>query len=178
MKRSKFIKAGAGLGAMALIPYASIGADSPAHLVANAAKIVRNKNGKKLNVLGDRMTLKLTGTDTGGLYSLIEENNEPGVEIPMHVHENEDEIFKVIEGQLEVQVGDEKYILEPGDLAFCPRNIPHTWKVIGDQKAKVYLSFFPAGLEEMFEELSELPQGPPDMEKVAEITGKFGVKFV
>lgn len=178
MKRSEFIKAGAGLGAMTLIPYASIGADSPAHLVANAAKIVRNKNGKKLNVLGDIMTLKLTAKDTDGHYSLIEQDNEPGVGIPMHVHEKEDELFKVIEGQLEVQIADEKYILGPGDLAFCPRNIPHTWKVIGDQNAKVDLSFFPAGLEEMFEELAELAQGPPDMEKVAEITGKFGVRFI
>jgi len=37
---------------------------------------------------------------------------------------------------------------------------------------------FPAGIEDMFEELGALPPGPPDFPKVAEICGRYGVKFV
>lgn len=178
MKRSDFIKTSAGLGAIALIPYASYGKEFSNHEAFKAAKIVRNKTGRELNVLGDKMTFKLTGKDTDGQYSLIEQNNEPGVGIPMHVHDNEDELFKVINGQLEVQIADNQYILGPGDLAFCPRGVPHSWKVTGDQDAKIDLSFFPAGLEDMFEELATLAQGPPDLGIIAGITGKYGVKFV
>jgi len=38
-------------------------------------------------------------------------------------------------------------------------------------------SAFPAGIEFMFTELAELPEGPPDFEKVAEICGKHGISF-
>ena len=103
---------------------------------------------------------------------------DPGMQIPLHVHENEDEVFKVIEGQMEITVGDKKTILKAGDLAFAPRNIPHSWKVVGDTKAKVALSVFPAGLEIMFEELSALPAGPPDFGKVAAIAKEYGISFI
>lgn len=141
-------------------------------------KIVRNEEGKTINVIGDLQTLKLTGKDTNGLFTLIEEHNDPGVGIPPHVHENEDEVFKVLEGEMELTVGGETTLLKAGDLAFGPRGIPHSWRIVGDKKARVILSVFPSGIEDMFEELAQLPPGPPDFPKVAEICGRYGVNFV
>jgi len=46
------------------------------------------------------------------------------------------------------------------------------------KKAKVDLSIFPAGIENMFVELSKLPPGPPDMKTVSEICGTYGIKFL
>ena len=134
--------------------------------------------GKTINVLGDIQTIKLTGKETNGLFTLIEEENVPGAAIPMHVHENEDEVFKVIQGEMELTVGDKTTILRAGDLAFGPRGVPHTWKIVGTKKAKVILSVFPAGIEVMFEELASLPAGPPDLPKVADICGRYGISFI
>ncbi|WP_372745988.1 quercetin 2,3-dioxygenase [Lutibacter sp.] len=147
-------------------------------LNTKSPKIVRNGDGKKINVIGDIQTFKLTGKDTGGLFTLIEEENEPGVGIPPHVHSNEDEVFKVIEGEMELTVGDTTTVLKAGDLAFGPRGIPHSWKIIGDKKAKVILSVFPSGIENMFEELGNLPPGPPNFAIVSEICGRYGVEFI
>ncbi len=61
---------------------------------------------------------------------------------------------------------------------FLPRNIPHTWKVVGTSNTKMYLDILPAELENMFEELNKLPVEPPDFLKVTEICGRFGIKFV
>jgi len=141
-------------------------------------KIVRENEGRSINVLGDMQTIKLTGKDTNGLFTLIEEHNDPGTGIPLHVHTNEDEIFKVIEGEMELTVGDKTTILKAGDLAFGPRGIPHSWRIVGDKKAKVILSVFPSGIENMFEELGNIPPGPPDFPKVAEICGSYGVNFI
>jgi len=140
--------------------------------------VVRHNEGKQQVVLGDHQTVKLTGKDTNNQFTLIEQYNEPGMEIPMHVHQNEDEVFHVLEGELEVRVGSETKVLRSGDLGFLPRGIPHSWKVVGDQKAKALLSIFPSGIEMMFKELTELPAGPPNFEKVAEICGKYNIKFV
>jgi hypothetical protein len=38
-------------------------------------------------------------------------------------------------------------------------------------------NIFPAGLENMFEELDKLPEGPPDF-NVAEICERYGIQFV
>ncbi len=174
MKRSDFLKV-AGVGVMA--PFATLNTElvNPGKL---SPKIVRSSEGKKVNVLGDKMTFKLTGEETNGHYTLIEQNNEPGVGIPLHLHEDEDEIFRVIEGELEITIREETTVLKAGDTAFAPRGIPHTWRVVGNKPAKVDLSFYPAGLEKMFEELASLPPGPPDMEKVTEICGRYNVRFV
>ena len=140
--------------------------------------IVKNDEGHKLNVMGDNQVIKLSSKDTNGRFTLIEQNNNPGMGIPPHVHENEDEVFHVLVGEVEIIIGEEATVLSAGDMIFCPRGVAHSWKVVGEEKAKAMLSIFPAGLEGMFEELSALTAGPPDMEKVIGICGKYNLKFV
>ncbi|MBT8178493.1 MAG: cupin domain-containing protein [Eudoraea sp.] len=141
-------------------------------------KIVRDNEGDVLNVIGDIQTHKLVGGDTNN--QIVEWVNEvdPGVGIPPHVHTKEDEIFRVLKGQVEIMVGGKTTVLEAGDVAFAPKNIVHSWKIIGTGKASMSTSAFPAGIELMFGELGELPPGPPDFEKVAEICGRYGIRFV
>ena len=144
----------------------------------NNPKIIRSEEGQNLNVIGDMQTIKLSGKDTGGQFTLIEEENIPGTMIPLHVHNNEDEVFKVLKGQMELTVGGTTTILNAGDIGYGPKGVPHSWKIVGSEKAKVILSVFPAGIEVMFEELSRLPEGPPDMQKVTGICGRYGIRFL
>ena len=140
------------------------------------SKIVRAEQGRKQNVLGDEETVKLCGADTGGQLLLIEQTSLPGVGIPLHVHINEDEIFHVISGSLKVVVGKEEHVLEAGDLAFCPRGIPHSWEVVGTERARVLLTNTPAGLEHMLSALAALP---PDAgtEEIQQISSEYGISF-
>ena len=178
MKRNDFLKISSALGVALLSIPKIVSLNTVAFKNKLKAKIVRADEGHTISVIGDIQTIKLTGKDTNGLFTLIEEENIPGTGIPLHVHENEDEVFKVIEGEMELTVGDKTTILKPGDLAFGPRGIPHSWKIIGNKKAKVILSVFPAGIEVMFEELGNLPPGPPDFQKVTEICGRNGITFI
>jgi len=190
MERKDFLKKSAiGIGALSIIPMINACKSESKKEVINEPlksevtelqkpKIVKETEGNKLNVLGDNQNIKLTGADTNGQYTLIEQNNEPGVGIPPHVHENEDEVFQVLSGQVEMVIADKTTTLQAGDLIFCPKGVPHSWKVVGEEKARAMLSIFPAGLEGMFRELAELPAGPPDMEKVTAICGKYNLKFV
>ncbi|MEH0157121.1 cupin domain-containing protein [Limibacter armeniacum] len=143
------------------------------------SQIIKANEGRKLNVIGDHQTIKLTGKDTNGLFTLIEQNNPPGTQLPKHMHEREDEVFQLLEGEVEFTVGDTRSVLKAGDTIFLPRMIPHSFKVLGNQNARVILSIFPAGIEGMFELLSQLPDdGPPDFEKVVRICGDYGVKLM
>jgi len=99
-----------------------------------------------------------------------------GSGIPYHVHQHEDEIFEIITGELEVTVNGEVHLLNKGDMVFLPKRVPHGFKALQDTIMRV--SIVPAGAEQMFVELSILPPGPPDMEKVSQICRRYGVTFI
>lgn len=141
-------------------------------------KIVTQKEGTFLNVMGDHQTVKLSGKDTNGQFTLVEQNNPPGTGIPPHLHEREDEIFQVVQGEVEFMMNGKAETLKAGDLVYLPKGTPHGFRVTGSQPAKVMLSIFPAGIEGMFEKLSQLPEGPPDMKKITAICGEYGVRFI
>ena len=179
MDRKKFIQTSSiGLG-LALFPRILQGQNKTKKTIVNAKpKIVKDSEGDVLNVIGDIQTHKLVGSDTGNQIVEWVDNVEPGVGIPPHIHTLEDEIFRVVKGQIEIMVDGQTTILNAGDVAFAPKNIPHSWKVIGTEKAKMMTSAFPSGIEIMFQELAKLPEGPPDFEKVTEICAKHGIRFV
>jgi len=181
MDRNKFLKAsGLGLG-FALIPgmvQCQSSSDNGYAVGKVDPKIVGDTEGAILNVIGDIQTHKLTGTDTGNQIVEWVDDVEPGVGIPPHIHSSEDEIFRVIRGQIEIMIAGKTTILNEGDIAFAPKEVPHSWKVVGTEKAKMITSAFPAGIENMFYELADLPPGPPNFEKVSKICGAYGVRFV
>lgn len=185
MNRKKFLKTAAiNTGVLAIAPMVMAKSNGFNSLINSNdlnktdPKVLRTGEGKDQIVLGDHQILKLSGKDTNGQFTLIEQYNNPGMEIPMHIHQDEDEVFHVLSGELEIKVGEDTKLLKAGDIGFCPRGVPHSWKVTGKEKAKVMLSIFPSGLELMFNELAELPAGPPDFEKVAQICSEYNIQFV
>lgn len=138
-------------------------------------KILPLGTGSRINVLGDNITIRLTGEDTGGAFTLVEQTNPPGVSIPMHYHKNEEELFHIIEGSMVFTVGGQSHVASAGTTVFLPRNIPHAWEVVGDVPVKTLLQVVPAGAEKMWRELSEMPADPPDMARAVEIAARYGI---
>jgi quercetin dioxygenase-like cupin family protein len=135
---------------------------------------------RRITVIGDEMLVRMTGRETDGTVSLFEQRTPPGGGVPMHVHDREDELFQVLAGNVEFTIGGTNgtsFVARPGDNAWGPRRVPHAWKVVGNEMARILIVATPSGLEDMFEALSKLPPGPPDFAKVAEICGRFGVRF-
>lgn len=146
MDRKKFIQSSAlGVG-FTLFPLVAQchTTDSDTRKTGTATpKIVTDAQGSVFNVIGDIQTHKLIGTDTGRQIIEWVSNVEPGVGIPPHIHTKEDEIFRVIEGQVEIMVDGETSILNAGDIVFAPKGIPHSWQVVGTEKAKMMASALP-----------------------------------
>ena len=68
---------------------------------------------------------------------------------PLHRHDF-DETFYVLEGQLTVQLGDELFRVETGELAFAPRGVAHTFTNLAEEPAGYLIVFTPAGFERHF----------------------------
>ena len=81
-------------------------------------------DGERL-VFGEATILVRASADTtGGAFTVFEEV-PPMVDTPLHVHQNEDELFYVLEGEHVYQVGTQEFRAGPGGLVFAPRGTPH-----------------------------------------------------
>jgi mannose-6-phosphate isomerase-like protein (cupin superfamily) len=79
--------------------------------------------GEQLRFSDADFVIRASAATTGGAFSVIEEIAP--LDTPLHVHEHEDELFYVLEGEHVFQVGDEEFEVGPGGLAFGPRGVPH-----------------------------------------------------
>ena len=58
-----------------------------------------------------------------------------------HAHSNQEQAFYILEGKMEVTVGDDTYIAVSGDTVFLPRNVMHGHRNVGDVPLKfVFIS--------------------------------------
>ena len=96
-----------------------------------------------------RVTVKAGSAETDHTFSQIETNDPRGSGPPLHLHHNEDETFYVLEGEVTVQVGDERIDLAAGDFLFGPREVPHAY-VVRSQRARMLVTASPAGVEQFF----------------------------
>jgi len=134
------------------------------------------------------MSALAEGEDTGGRLSVFEILFPPDSGPPLHVHEREDEFFYVLEGGLNVQMGEEELEAPAGSLVFQPRGRPHTFKS-SSEGARVLLLVLPSGFEGYFRALSRPaeamtlppPAGPPSSEQMAAMEAalaEHGCRFV
>jgi len=126
--------------------------------------------------------------DTNGAFLLVEAMLAPGTEPPPHVHTREDELFYLLEGELDVYVGERAFNAKAGECVFMPRFKPHAF-VIRSAQFRLLALFTPAGLEEVFRGMSspakslELPKGAVtystgDLRQTAQRLSEYGVRFL
>ncbi len=127
----------------------------------------------------NHVRLKVRSEHTAGSYLVIEVEHEPGDGIPPHQHSVEDEIAYIVEGTAEMTVGDETHIATSGTTVFLPKNVPHGYMAVGDERLEMMWTVIPGrGFEDMFLAISKLPAGELNAEKMAEIASEFGIEFV
>ena len=109
--------------------------------------------GERLRLGEVEIVVKVSAAATAGAFALFEER-EP-LDTPLHVHEREDELFFVIEGEHVFQVGEEEFRIGPGGLVFAPRGVPHAQRRVVPRTGRVLVLSVPAGLDGFFRELAE-----------------------
>ena len=128
----------------------------------------------------------LSGTDTGGAYCLLEVSLAPGMAVPHHTHTRVDEVYFVLAGELQATVGDETFVLCPGDTLLAPRDIPHELGNSGNTTNHYLLVFSPSGFEEFImatavpaPDKAVAPTKPPAVavENVHKLAADYGIVF-
>jgi mannose-6-phosphate isomerase-like protein (cupin superfamily) len=149
------------------------------------AQFVPAGEGQAIWFLRNRMSVKATAESTGGAFGLVESLIAPGFSPPLHVHHREDESFYVLEGEVTMQCGDKRFRASAGAFVFLPRSVPHTFVVEGDRPARMLTLLTPGGGEGVFIEGGRPPESeglppvtPPDIERLKQVSGRFGAEIV
>ena len=133
--------------------------------------------GERLRFGEVEILLKASAETTGGAFTLFEER-EP-VDTPLHVHEHEDELFYVLEGEHIFEVGEREFRAGSGDLVYAPRGVPHAQKRVVPRTGRVLILTSPAGLEGFFRELAAADSaGRLGPEAYAHASENYGVTWL
>lgn len=147
------------------------------------AKLVRPDEGKSVR-WGPAGVVRIVASDrdTDGSFSIVEVTEDPGSAAPLHVHHGEAEGFYVLEGTLELTCGGDTLTASAGDFVYTPKDVPHTYTVVGEQQARVLLLFSRPGFEGFFAEagapLDGPPAGPPDPEAIQRLAAKYDCELL
>lgn len=143
------------------------------------ATVATAGQGKIFNVLGHSITALLSEQTTGGNYYVFECITPPGHGIPPHVHDREDEIISIVEGEYSVMIGDKRFHAKKGDICFFPKHIPHSFQNISTKAGTTLWTVIPgSNFEEFFDKLGALPAGEPNLEVVAKIFSDYGMEIL
>ena len=131
---------------------------------------------------GSPTVLHATSEQTDARFCLLEQlTMPPGLASPYHRHHNEDEAFYVLEGEVRFVCDGTWLHAGPGTFVYGPREIPHGFKVVGSQPARMLLMCAPAGFEKFVLELCapvDAVPAPPEMAKLVTAAATYKVDIL
>ena len=147
-----------------------------------ASRFVAAADGERvpLPALGIEARILAPGAATGGQLAMLEETTAPGKGPPLHVHHRQTEIFRFLEGEYELAVGELRYLATAGAAAIVPPGVPHTFRNVGATPARLLFILTPAlEAEALFAALAAATAvGKPDPAVLAQLAQRFGTEFV
>jgi mannose-6-phosphate isomerase-like protein (cupin superfamily) len=143
---------------------------------------------KTLWILGDFYTVKVSGDETQGRYSVWEVKAAPNNGPPLHRHSREDESFYVLDGEFSFPYGNKEATAGKGQFMYVPRGEFHTYKNKGSSFGKLLLIIAPPKFEKFFEEIGIPVDGekssfqpppitPTIIENVVKTAAKYGIEI-
>lgn len=143
-----------------------------------AATIIKAGERAPLHVLGMPLTMLCEARETGGAWSLFEEDVPLGMGPPPHRHDW-DEAYYILEGEVDFELDGERVRSSRGDFNYLPRNTVHGFKGASAEPARVLIFAAPAHGSEFFQALNdEVRRLPEDASKIPEIGERHGIHFV
>ena len=125
-----------------------------------------DRNLPHVGMVGDTYTILLSGEDTAGRYTLIDMHVPKGGGPAPHRH-NFEEMFHVLEGEIETTFRGEKSTVRAGETINIPANAPHAFTNASERPARLLCVCAPPGQEEFFMKVGVPVEGrttpPPDL---------------
>ncbi|MFL6776367.1 MAG: cupin domain-containing protein [Sphingomicrobium sp.] len=142
------------------------------------ATIVKAGERKPLTVLGMPLTMLCEASETGGNWSLFEEEVPLGMGPPPHRHDW-DEAYYILDGKVDFTIDGQTVSSTQGDFNYLPGGTIHGFKGASDLPARVLIFAAPAHGSDFFREINEEVRATPeDLAKIPAIGRRHGIEFM
>ena len=126
--------------------------------------------------IGGDVTYLVRGKETDGALTALDVVVPPGQGPPLHVHGRETECLYVVSGVLRFKLGGEIRRAPAGSFVFVPSGVAHCFQNVGDEPARMMVTFTPSGMEGFFEQLAQLDAVDPAA--FGDAAGGYGMTVV
>lgn len=140
--------------------------------------VLRPGEGRPIDLGNFMMSLKATGDDTAGAFTLLEAAEPADFGPPMHIHHDCGEAFFVLDGLYRIFVEAETFDCPAGSFIFVPRGLRHGFRVgpLPSRKLNIYM---PAAMVGYFDQLSAaITSGTATDERLDEIAREASMEIV
>jgi quercetin dioxygenase-like cupin family protein len=153
--------------------------------MAEGKVVRRTGEGDALWLLGGLYEVKAAGGETGGAATVMEMTLPPGLGPPPHRHPGGEAVY-VLEGTLRYHVEGETFDGAAGDFFYLPQGTLENFEPTGDTPLRILVIYTPGGIDRFFHEAGEPaqarelpppPDSPPDVERLVEIGGRYGMEI-
>ncbi|SNY47665.1 cupin domain-containing protein [Paractinoplanes atraurantiacus] len=132
--------------------------------------------------LGGLVRTRLGATDTDGGFAILEHTGGRGYGSPVHLHDNDEETFLVLDGTLRVEVGGDVRSVGSGGLALLPRGLAHGF-VVTSSEARFLTVHTPSGFDRFVTEVGVAPEyaadtAPLSPEELTRVAAGHGIQIV
>lgn len=129
-----------------------------------------------LTVVGTNVTVLVSDTDSKDQQITLQSGDE-GTGPPSHSHDW-DESFYVTKGQVQFTCNGQTTMCVAGTFVFVPAGTVHAFNYGPGGGEMLEVTGIGSKAVQMFSALDrEIPPGPPDVAKVVQVAGEYGVKF-
>jgi mannose-6-phosphate isomerase-like protein (cupin superfamily) len=104
--------------------------------------VIRNDDAQEIPWRPGYRNFVLAGRDQGLACIAGVSVLEPGAGAPLHAHKDVDEIFIVLEGTLDLRLGDESRLVEADHTIAIPAGVPHSFTAVGPGPVRMF-TFMP-----------------------------------
>lgn len=143
--------------------------------------VLKPGEGRMIPLGSVRMYVQEDGTHTRGTLGVAEFEVAPhAITPPPHIHHAHEEVFYILEGELEFLAGAETVRASAGTFVMVPIGALHTFSNPTDKPARFLNTFTPPRYIRYFEEMSQLLQAgvAPGSPQFAELMARYDTEVV
>jgi quercetin dioxygenase-like cupin family protein len=170
------------LGSLAVMFVVPGRAQQPnAHGSTQEPAAIGASDGELVYVGRDPVRIKVSPAGVKGRFAMITQDVSPETTIPVHLHENEDELIFIQSGEGEATLGEKTVKLAGGSTLFVPQGTWHGGRNTGTGTLKWVAIYSPSGFEGYFREIGKRSPDDPARSRSAEereaMDRQYGIRY-
>ncbi len=125
----------------------------------------------------DHTFVKVSSADTGGQYTVMEDNLKANFALGLHLHRYHAETFYILEGSVDFYVDDDWMTATTGTCLHVPPGTKHACIMSqGCEAARMLMIYQPSGFDQFLAELAQMDEADfADEARMAALNDKYDI---